>query len=120
MMEPIEKRIYKFITHSEVLEKVSVNYHKMAFATSLDKCREIKRAIKYHDFKMPARELAKMVLMYQKHLYNILPSSKNTSYKNSLTKLQQIITDARNMLEPIYPLIQNLNNNGVRSTEKLA
>lgn len=121
-MDSLEKRLFKFIAHSEVLEKVSVNYQKLAFAASLDRCRDMKRTLKYYDFKMPQKELAKMILMHQKYLYAILPSSKNTSYKSSVDRLQQIIADAKARLEPIFPLIQQINNstNGIGLQEKFS
>lgn len=117
----LERRVYNFIAHSEVLEKVSKQYNKMGFAMALDKSREIKKAIKYHEFNMPKRELARQILQHQKSLYAILPSTKNVSYQNSLQKLQTIISDAQQLMNPINPLIkilQQQNINGITGAQR--
>lgn len=113
MNDSLDKRLYKFITHSEVLEKVSIHYNKMAFSVALDKARELKRSIVYHDYQTPKKVLAKMILSHEKSLYAILPSTKNTSYRSSLQKLQGMIEEARKILNPIYPIISSLEQNGI-------
>ncbi len=107
-------RLHKFIRHSYVLSKVSEKYNRLNFITSLDKLLLVDNWMSAYQFKVSYEAVCKKILTHQQHLYQILPSTYNTSYNNSLKKLQEMIFEAEQSVDPVHQFFKNDNkNNGI-------
>lgn len=89
----------KYIEHANVLNNTSPYYKKrMDFLKHLGKCNNILKWLVVNKYDVSTRALCKQILENREHLYGILPYTGNNSYRNSLTRVVNMIENAENAL----------------------
>lgn len=100
--KPIKKRLAStvriFIRHKQVIALHSDWYKRPDVAKSMRKVNDLLQMVKGNCDYFTSQRIAKMVLIHQDNLYNILPVQKNPSYQRQSEKLEEIINTAKTIL----------------------
>jgi len=89
----------RYIEHANQLNKVSPRYHNMKYLKNLGKCNEILSWLKRNNYDVGLKALCKMICEYNENLFGILPHTLNTSYRNSLKRVTDIVTNAEKVMQ---------------------
>ena len=112
-------KLHKFIQHSYVLSRVSRKYNRLNFLSSLEKMLVIDQWLVEHNFKVNMVVLCKKIILHKENLYKILPATYNASYKSSLKKLTEMISEAEQGMDPVNQFLQTNNlQNGISRAQR--
>lgn len=103
-----QRRIYKYITHSQMIQKNSSNYNRVEFLRSLEICCSLAQYLKRNDFMISSKRVARDVLSIKSHLFRILPSTLNNSFESSQRTIEDLIREAQLIIQP-SPAVHHLN-----------
>lgn len=97
--QPLPIKIRLWLNHKIVLSYKTSYYKEPEIAVSLQMVQALVKMVRINCYGYNKAAICKMVLMYQKHLRNILPHPNNSSYAKSVLKLEEIITTAKFYLQ---------------------
>lgn len=115
---PLAVKLHKFIQHSYVLSRVSAKYNRLNFLTSLEKMLVIDQWLVEHSLNVNYVVLCKKIILNKDHLHKILPSTHNASYKSSLQKLTEMISEAEQGMDPVNQILQTNLQNGINRAQR--
>ena len=88
-------RLRLWINHKRVLAKHSTFYKQADKAHSISATYSLLLLVKRNCENYSLQDLCRLVLINEKHLWNMLPATTNKSYPSQLEKLQQLLTIAK-------------------------
>jgi hypothetical protein len=99
LQQPFNITVRLWLNHKFVLSQKSAWFKQKDVSNSLQLCKDIAKMVRANCSSYDIPQICRMILMHQKHLYNILPSPNNSSYNSQFEKLNYIINYAKNYIK---------------------